>query len=217
MIYGNKEGVRDSLLARLESLYDWEPDPEIFVPAEMLTLLAECSCSINREISVYLSRSGSVLDVSIGDTATVGLRDIHLRRNTQRLSCVRCIHTHPGGDARLSDVDLSSLRAMRFDAMAALGVLDGKPTALQAAFLTGGADGTEVKLTRLCPADRIPQHAWMDEIRLADEQMKPRSAAEVTQEQAERAYLIGLDDERSLEELASLAESAGALVVGRML
>ena len=217
MIYGNKEGVRDSLLARLESLYDWEPDPEIFVPAEMLTVLAECSCSINREISVYLSRSGSVLDVSIGDTATVGLRDIHLRRNTQRLSCVRCIHTHPGGDARLSDVDLSSLRAMRFDAMAALGVLDGKPTALQAAFLTGGADGTEVKLTRLCPADRIPQHAWMDEIRLADEQMKPRSAAEVTQEQAERAYLIGLDDERSLEELASLAESAGALVVGRML
>ena len=216
MIYGNKEGIRDSLLAKLETLYDWEWDPELFVPAEMLALLAECSCSINREISVYLSRSGSVLDVSVGDTSTVGLRDIHLRRNTQRLSCVRCIHTHPGGDARLSDVDLSSLRSMRFDAMAALGVRDGKATDIQAAFLSGD-DASGVKLTKLYPADRIPQRAWMDEIRLADADNRPRNAAEETGEQAERAYLIGLDDERSLEELASLAESAGAVVVGRML
>lgn len=216
MIYGNKEGVRDSLLAKLETLYDWEWDPELFVPSEMLALLAECSCSINREISVYLSRSGSVLDVSIGDTSTVGLRDIHLRRNTQRLSCVRCIHTHPGGDARLSDVDLSSLRAMRFDAMAALGVRDGKPTDIQAAFLSAD-EASGVKLTKLYPADRIPQRAWMDEIRLADASVRPRGAVGETGEQAERAYLIGLDDERSLEELASLAESAGAVVVGRML
>ena len=216
MIYGNKEGVRDSLLAKLETLYDWEWDPELFVPSEMLALLAECSCSINREISVYLSRSGSVLDVSIGDTSTVGLRDIHLRRNTQRLSCVRCIHTHPGGDARLSDVDLSSLRAMRFDAMAALGVRDGKPTDIQAAFLSAD-EASGVKLTKLYPADRIPQRACMDEIRLADASVRPRGAVGETGEQAERAYLIGLDDERSLEELASLAESAGAVVVGRML
>ncbi len=216
MIYGNKEGIRDSLLAKLETLYDWEWDPELFVPAEMLALLAECSCSINREISVYLSRSGSVLDVSVGDTSTVGLRDIHLRRNTQRLSCVRCIHTHPGGDARLSDVDLSSLRSMRFDAMAALGVRDGKATDIQAAFLSGN-DASGVKLTKLYPADRIPQRAWMDEIRLADADNRPRNAAEETGDQAERTYLIGLDDERSLEELASLAESAGAVVVGRML
>lgn len=26
MIYGNKEGVRDSLLAKLETLYDLDPD-----------------------------------------------------------------------------------------------------------------------------------------------------------------------------------------------
>ncbi|MBQ7806853.1 MAG: hypothetical protein IJ372_19790, partial [Rhodococcus sp.] len=38
-----------------------------------------------------------------------------------------------------------------------------------------------------------------------------------TQEEKERAYLVGLDSERSLEELARLADTAGAVVVGTML
>ena len=33
MIYGNKEGIRDSLLAQLETLYDLEIPAEVFAPA----------------------------------------------------------------------------------------------------------------------------------------------------------------------------------------
>lgn len=36
MIYGNKEGIRDSLLAKLETLYDIEIPAEVFAPAELL-------------------------------------------------------------------------------------------------------------------------------------------------------------------------------------
>ena len=126
MIYGNKEGIRDSLLAQLETLYDLEIPAEVFAPAELLDVLAAFTCAINREISMYISRSGEVLDITIGGTGSVELKDIHLRRNTRRLSMVRCIHTHPGGNPQLSDVDLSSLRAMHFDAMAAVGAKDGR-------------------------------------------------------------------------------------------
>ena len=111
MIYGNKEGIRDSLLAQLETLYDLEIPAEVFAPAELLDVLAAFTCAINREISMYISRSGEVLDITIGGTGSVELKDIHLRRNTRRLSMVRCIHTHPGGNPQLSDVDISSLRA----------------------------------------------------------------------------------------------------------
>lgn len=107
MIYGNKEGIRDSLLAKLETLYDIEIPAEVFAPAELLDVLAAFTCAINREISIYVSRSGEVLDITIGGVSSVELKDMHLRRNTKRLSMVRCIHTHPGGNPQLSDVDIS--------------------------------------------------------------------------------------------------------------
>ena len=39
-----------------------------------------------------------------------------------RLSGVRCVHTHPGGNPNLSGVDISALKNNRFDAMVAIGV-----------------------------------------------------------------------------------------------
>ena len=137
MIYGNTKGVRASLIKKLESLYDFELESDCFVSLDILKTMAECSGAINREISLYISRGGSVLDVSIGDSSTVGLRDIHLRRNKQRLSCVRCIHTHPNGSGLLSQMDLNALKSMRFDAMAAVGVKNGLPINIQAAYLSG--------------------------------------------------------------------------------
>ena len=42
------------------------------------------------------------------------------------MSGIRCIHTHPGGSGKLSGVDLNSLKTLRFDAMAAIGVQNGR-------------------------------------------------------------------------------------------
>ena len=217
MIDGNKEGIRDSLLAQMETLYDLDLSAEMFAPAELLDVLAAFTCAINREISVYISRSGAILDITIGGLNSVELKDMHMRRNTRRLSMVRCIHTHPGGNPQLSDVDISSLRSMHFDAMAAVGARDGRATGIQAAFLgemVGGVN--KVLLTDIVPVKRIPQRAWMDAIERADREVLI-GASTSTQEEKERAYLVGLDSERSLEELARLADTAGAVVVGTML
>lgn len=217
MIYGNKEGIRESLLAQMETLYDLDLTGEIFAPRELLDVLAAFTTAINREISIYVSRSGSVLDITIGNLNSVELKDMHLRRNNRRLSMVRCIHTHPGGNPQLSDVDISSLRAMRFDAMAAVGVLDGKATGIQAAFLGESVSGiNKVELTSVIPVNRIPQRAWMEAIERADAEVLKGDVSS-THEERERAFLVGLDSERSLDELARLADTAGAVVVGRML
>ncbi len=218
MIYGNKEGVRDSLLAKLETLYDLDLTSEVFAPAELLDVLAAFTCAMNREISIYVSRSGAILDITIGNIGTVELKDMHLRRNTRRLSMVRCIHTHPGGNPQLSDVDISSLRSMRFDAMAAVGAREGRATGIQAAFLGEYAGGVNtVHLTEVVPVKKIPQRAWMDAIVRADADVLRGVPAGVQQEEAERAFLVGLDSEQSLDELEKLAKTAGAVIVGRML
>lgn len=217
MIYGNKEGIRDSMLAQMETLYDLDLTGEIFAPRELLDVLAAFTTAINREISIYVSRSGSILDITIGNLNSVELKDMHLRRNNRRLSMVRCIHTHPGGNPQLSDVDISSLRAMRFDAMAAVGVLDGKATGIQAAFLGESVGGVnKVEITGVIPVNRIPQRAWMEAIALADAEVL-KGDVSGTEDVQERAYLVSLDSETSLDELARLADTAGAVVVGRML
>ncbi len=217
MIYGNKEGIRDSLLAQMETLYDLDLSPEVFAPPELLDVLAAFTCAINREISVYISRSGAILDITIGGQRSVELKDMHLRRNNKRLSMIRCIHTHPGGNPQLSDVDLSSLRSMRFDAMAAVGAANGHATGIQAAFLGECINGiNKVLLTDIIPVKMLPQRAWMDAIDRADGEVLI-GVSESNDDVRERAYLVGLDSQKSLDELARLAETAGADVVGYML
>lgn len=143
MIHGNTEGLRSSLLQELETLYEAEIDRDVFAPRSLLLALAGFTARLHREISLYISRGGEVLDVTIGDSATVPLKNINLRRGEARLCGVRCIHTHPGGDSTLSSVDIQSLRNLRFDAMAALGVKeDGQPSSLCVGLLdVPGEDG----------------------------------------------------------------------------
>ena len=141
-IHGNVAGIRDTILNEMQLLYDETQPTGVFASSALLEKLADFTERIGREISVYLSRSGAVKDVSVGDATTVSMPDMRLVRNADRLAGVRCIHTHPNGSGYLSDVDLGTLNSMRLDAMAAVGVRDGKPTSVYVAFV-GEMEGEE--------------------------------------------------------------------------
>ena len=212
-VNGNTEGVRDAMLARLDSLYNYEPEDGVFLPRELMKLLAECSCAMNREIAVYLTRDGDVVNVAIGTDCDVELTDYRLRRNAERLSCVRCVHTHPDGDGRLSDVDLSALKIFRYDAMTAVGVKDGEPTFVQTAFL---GENDSLVMDEPVRWYRVPDAEWMDQIAQSD-MLVGRQAARMVADERERAVLMGIESRESLEELRRLAETAGAEVAGSFL
>ena len=165
-VSGNTEGIREALLARLDSLYTYEAEEGSFLPRGLMKILAECSCELNREIAVYLTRDGEIVSVTVGTDRDVELTDYRLRRNERRLSRIRCVHTHPDGDGRLSDVDLSALKIFRYDAMTAVGVKDGEPTYVQTAFL---GEGEEILLPEPVRWYRIPDRSWMDQILFSDE------------------------------------------------
>ncbi|MBR5109210.1 MAG: GTPase HflX [Clostridia bacterium] len=215
-VHGNITGIRDSQLAELKAIYDCPFEWNEYAPRDLLTELARHSCALNREIAVYVSRDGDVLDVIVGVADSVPLMDLRLRRNSKRLSCVRCIHTHPGGSARLSDVDIAALRSMMLDSMCAVGVAEnGHITGVSAAFLTEKANGVPgVEETEIVPLRKLPQEAWMQEIQLSDRRVLQGDGPD-TAEPPEKAVLVGIDSEKSLDELAALAESAGAQVVAR--
>lgn len=216
-IHGNIEGLRKTLLAELENLYAYEVERDEFVPAGMVDILKEHSLSINREIAVYITRDGEVVDVIIGGIDTVPLTEFRLRRNTQRLSMVRCIHTHPGGSGELSDVDISALRTMRFDAMAAIGLSQNRPPEVGVGFLGEMENGQpSLRLFGPLPYHKIPQEAWMQEIQVSDE-LVTSGQDQQAQSGPERAILVGTESEESLEELKRLAETAGAQVMDTVL
>ena len=201
------------MLARLDSLYSYELEEGEFLPRELMKMLAEVSCALNREIAVYITRDGEIVNVAVGTDCDVELTDFRLRRNANRLSCVRCVHTHPDGDGRLSDVDLSALKIFRYDAMTAVGVKDGEPVSVQTAFL---AENTEPLIAPLARWYKLPEAEWLAQIEESDRLVGREETAEM-KDGREKAVLMGIESEESLEELARLAETAGAEVVGSFL
>ena len=218
MIRGNIEGIRQSALDELERLFetDWARDQ--FLPDRLLNTLVRFTDQLNREIMVYMSRDGSVLEISIGSVASVSLPERSLRRNVERLSGIRCIHTHPGGSARLSDVDEQALRLLRFDAMCAIGVKDGIATGITAAFL-GEMEYGQLAIHTHGPVKpgRVPQERWLHEIEIADERVLKTIREGNWEKTQERVMLVSSDSEESLDELESLTNTAGAIVIQRVL
>ncbi len=159
-----------------------------------------------------------MLEIAVGSIGSIALPELHLRRNLDRLAGFRCIHTHPGGGARLSDVDLQALRLLRFDSMCAVGVEDGRCTGISAAFLGEVEyDNLSVVVRGPVKPGRIPQSLWMKEIELAEERVKKAIEKGGIVEEAEKVMLISTDSDESLDELAALAETAGAMVITRVL
>ena len=214
-VHGNIEGIRKSVLDELKLCYEAQLEPDCFVAPELLDLLCRHSAAMNREIALYITRYGEVADVFIGRNDSIDLPDLRLRRSQKRLSMIRCIHTHPSGTGQLSDVDLSALLSMRFDAMCAVGVSpDGRATSTQCAFLDTASAAGYVQ-TEVLNARKLPQQDWMERIALADQAYE---AKEPDLEQGpEKAVLVGIESETSLDELEELAKTAGAECVLRVL
>ena len=218
-INGNTSGIRQTVLDDMQKMYDLKMTGDEFASVELLSHLARFTGVISREISVYIGRDGRVEDVSVGDDRNVSMPTMRLVRNENRLCGVRCIHTHPTGDGRLSGVDLGTLRSASLDAMAALGVRDGKFVSLYAAFVGETGESGERKAIIYGPMNpaKLPNRFLLDEIILADNRMRSRTVSSENKE--ERCIVCGMEDDRSefdsLDELKELAKAAGANVVGR--
>ena len=214
MINGNTEGIKLSVLEELEQLFSLECGRDEFISWELLREMARISGMLGREVSVFLSRGGQVLDVSVGGRDSVTLPHMRKRRGLLGLSGVRCVHTHPGGSSMLSSVDIGTLLSSRLDAMAAVAVREERPVSLCVGLI--GESLTEHVLYGPFRCDRIPGPALMGEIERATQRVAEYIRLHQTEERRERAMLIGLNTtEASMDELALLTDTAGAEVVSR--
>ena len=94
-IHGNIGGIRDIVLNEMMLLYDMEMSADEFLSDDVCDALVRITSIINREVLIYVSRVGKIEDVRVGDDHSVHMEEMRLVRNIDRLSGVRCIHTHP--------------------------------------------------------------------------------------------------------------------------
>lgn len=195
------------------------------MPVALAQTIARISFEINREISVLMSRRGMVVDISIGDSGTVSLPQLDSRRGEARLSAIRCIHTHPGGNGLLSQVDISTLQKLRLDTMVAIGVLEGQITEIFAGCLNVDQEVDVYGPFTLGEARLNYVYTIIEE-----QDASARDNIYENEDIAEKAILVGLetsksrldnislrDAEESLEELEELANTAGAVVLDKIL
>lgn len=227
-IKGNIKGIRDSVIAELQKLYDMQ-SPQL-VSQELAVKLADITEYINREISVYITRSGQIIEIAVGDNATVELPSFSGRRGAGRLSGIRCIHTHPGGNPYLSGVDISALKNNKYDAMVAIGVLSPDFTKSELTFgLITGIDSNE-NYTAECYGPYSIEDAeninFINTVSTIERILDKQTGTASLQVMSERAILIGMEWGRndslwtvddSLEELKQLADTAGATVIKKFI
>ena len=226
IVYGNVSAVRTSILERMKDFIDNVYDPGSFVPTDISEMMKDVTIDTNKEVAVFLDRKNRVLAVALGDDRSVSLPELEGRRSNLRLSGVRCIHTHPNGGTRPSDVDIQSLKSMRYDAMVVIGVDTERKiaTGVSAAVLSRNDTGLFVDFELHGPYAYWKKHnldSIFDDLAIKDREASEFSSnSQKVKEDTERAILVGVVPDgmhvigNPLAELQELAESAGAVVVG---
>jgi len=218
-VKGNLSGIRNSVLQALQGLYEFTVAKNLLLSEEIAQELAVLTSQIKREIAVYINRRGQVVEVAVGDHATVSLPEVRGRKDPNRLSGIRCIHTHPESGPELSVLDLTSLASMKLDCMAALEVRTGLPGSINAAYLQpqDGILGKQASVVEISPSELL-DHPFQVLVSMIDK--LTTAGTNIAESLEERAVLVALETsqegwnaEESLAELAELASTAGASVL----
>lgn len=220
MIRGNLDGIKKVYIEALEELFEMDCPRELLISYELLGTICRISGSINKEISIYINRRGKIVDISIGDSNTVNLEALTEKRSQQGLSGIRCIHTHPGGGAMLSPIDVTALISLKFDCISAIGLREGQAQEFSTGVLKtmDGKISEEVLIEGPMSIDKIEEYDFLSKVQGIEEELYDKTHS-INENEKERVILVGglnndqFSTEESLNELQELAETAGAEVI----
>ncbi|WP_097026031.1 GTPase HflX [Clostridium peptidivorans] len=212
MINGNIEGIKDSTLKKLEYIYDLKiPKDEVFTE-ELINIIVGVTLDVNREVSVAINRKGMVESVAIGDSTSVEMPMIDIKE--RKLSGVRIIHTHPNGNSHLSALDISALIKLKLDCIAAVGVDENDITDITLGFCSVKDNMLIAETTKKLILEKAINYPILDKIKYIEDLIRTTTVEEET---GEKAILVGVESEESLDELEELAKACDVEVVDKLI
>ncbi len=184
--------------------------------------LAGLSFAIGRQIGLLIDRQGRPRLVIVGEPGSILIPELDRSREASgRLRGVRLLHTHLDASP-LSEEDLTDMLFLRLDSLAALTVdADGQPQTCHVAhLLPANPERQAYRVFPPVPWDRVDLDLGAVVLALEDE--FSRTTAVHAAGDGDRCVLVSIGSapkaalERSLDELAELARTAGVEVVGRL-
>ena len=212
MIKGNTNGIKEYMLNELEEIHDIKTEKGSLANIDIINKIVEVTSKINREICVAINRKGSVIGISIGDSNTASLPIIDTSKS--KLSGVRIIHTHPNSSAKLSNVDISALQAMRLDVISAIGITDDKITGVSLGFCKFIDGELSYEESPILTIDEIESMDLSGKYEKIEKEFREN---EIKEDNLERAIIVGIDTEESLNELKELADACDIKVIEKVL
>lgn len=214
MIYGNTEGIRNTILDRLEKIYEIENYKYSICTEELIEIISSVSSDIEREVSVAIDRRGKVIGVAVGDSTTVEIPIIDIKE--KKLSGIRIIHTHPNCNSTLSALDMSALIKLKLDCIVAIAVdtNDKKVTEVTIGFCMVENNTLLPESIGPLSVEKALDYDISDKVKYIETLIKE---SDVEEDNSEKAILVGMDNEESLEELRELAKACGIKVLNLIL
>lgn len=212
MIYGNIDGVKNSILNKLEDACDLRVSKDCILSEELVGILVEVTQALDREVSAAIDSKGKIISMAIGDSSTVELPIIDIREG--RLSGVRVVHTHPNGNSRLSALDMSALIKLKLDCIVAIGI--GTKDELRYNIGFCGIENNILIEEEVGPLNinEVMEYDFLDKVKHIEKLMK---TSEIIEDEGERAILVGIESEEELVELRELAKACNVETIDTML
>jgi GTP-binding protein HflX len=225
-VHGNLAGLKAAQKKSLERLgHRRVPGTRIITP-ELAQTMALISRETGRQVGLFIDRTGQVSQVVIGDASRIDLPDFgRIRAGERRFRGLRLVHTHLSSEPLSSD-DLTDLTRLRLDMVVAIGVgPDGAAGAVYLAHLLPPSKSGEL-YRQMGPLNlgMLPDN-FLEIIESLEAEFQKQSRARTVAAPEGRAILIHVardrrkmvDAERSLDELADLAHTAGVEVADRVI
>jgi len=209
------EKLKKEIKEKLVNLSNYSFDKSLFVEDEYLDEICKLSSEINYEIAVLINRKGQVIDLSVGDKTSASLFVDDVADG--KFAGVRVIHTHPSGNSKLSNMDISFLKNKKLDCMCAVSIRDGKSYDAQIGYLTGD----NITVVNCHDSRYINKYGLLEKIHESEKQYK-EYYSNLNKLPEQRAILVKVaikqkgNIEEDLDELESLAKTAGIITVGRI-
>jgi GTP-binding protein HflX len=212
MISGNIDGVKNSILDKLEAACEIKVSKDCILSEELVDILVQVTKDLDREVSAAIDRKGNIISMAIGDSSTVELPIIDIREG--RLSGVKIVHTHPNGNSRLSALDMSALLKLKLDCIVAIGIREKESLRYNIGFC--GIENNILVEEEIVPLsiNEIIEYDILDKIKHLERLIK---TSKIVEDDIERAVLVGIESEEDLLELRELARACNVETVDTIL
>jgi GTP-binding protein HflX len=215
MIYGNIDGLKKSLLERLEDLRGLIMENSELIDENIAREIWEISTSINREVIIITDKRNEIIEVGVGDFRSASFPEI----DYDKIQGAKSFHTHPNENPNLSDQDKSAMISLGLELLGAVVVKENK------VFVgIGVLDVENDEIVVKTPGIFSLKDLIKFKIDIYSEKVGKfkRNTPKTVSDETERAILIGvslkskteiLDIESSMDELKELTLTAGVIPV----